>query len=142
MAALLKLPSAETHVTPQDRDLGLTPLLNRLRFHATRCRASSHLDLYEACRLLDPTAKDAEALYVSTLLRILDQALGRTPLFYRPGEATRSFDETWITALIEARMRGDAASYRFLISSRVAREKRRSLAPIISGLSEILTKTL
>ena len=140
MAALLQLPIKTDH---RERPFSaeLWTLLNRLRFQASTCRAGAYLDIYHACALLDPTAEEAEEAHFSVLLRVLEQALDSKPVFYRPGETDRTFDERWLVSLIDARMRNDKSSFGFLIHRRVTMPKRRIVAALVNGLTDILTKS-
>lgn len=133
MTALLQLPRTEAprpQVRPESR-----ALINRLRFHAAFCRASSYLDIYTACQLIDP--KKGEEAAISTLIRILGQALDKTPVWHRPGESTLSFDELWLAQVIESFQNNDDDSFRFLIHRRIPHAKRRIFGAIIANLAII-----
>lgn len=138
MNALLKLPVHTDRPVPQVPD-DVRALLNKIRFHATTCRASARLDIFHACAVLDPHEGRAEAAQINTLLRVMGQALGQDPIFLRPGEETTSFDERWLIAAITAKSKGDDNSFAFLILSRVDASKRRIFALLVSGLSALLT---
>lgn len=114
----------------------LIALLNRMRFHAIRCRASAHLDLFKACSLLDPHANGAEIETLRTLVRVMGQALDREPVFFQPGSAEISFDERWLLALITAAHTKDDNSFQFLMVRRVAHHKRRIFSLLIKSLAE------
>lgn len=139
MTALLKLalPDHEhkPHLQSETRKL-----LNRLRFYAAICRSSARLDFFGACALLDPDAIHAEEIHIEVLLRVLGEALDTRPTFHRPNAEAISFDEAWLVATIEAKKRGDDDSFAFLINRRIARQKRREFAMLVSGLADILTK--
>ncbi len=64
------------------------------------------------------TTDSGDPLHV--LLTRLADALGRDMAFEAPGCGTRSFDERWLMALLQAAERGDGASYRFLLRARLA----------------------
>ena len=133
---LAALPFAPESV-PQDQVAPETrALINRLRFHAARCRASAHLDLYHACQVVDPNAD--EDLVACTLLRILGQALGSEPRWFRPGEGELSFDERWLAQLISAFADGDADSVTFLLARRIAAPKRRVVQTLVAQLANKL----
>lgn len=131
MVAVLALPRAHPlppQVLPETR-----ALINRLRFHASLCRASAHLDIYTACQLIDPgNGEDAAA---TTLIRILGQALDKTPVWHRPGETELSFDELWLAQVIESHAVNDDDSFRFLIHRRIPHAKRRIFGALISNLA-------
>ncbi|MEL7254819.1 MAG: hypothetical protein AAGL23_11635 [Pseudomonadota bacterium] len=139
MSALLKLPVHTDRPEPQVPD-EMRPFLNKLRFFATTCRATARLDIHAACAVLDPVEARAEEAQIKTLLRVMGQALGKDPLFLRPGEYTTSFDERWLIAALGAKSAGDEQSYAFLICSRVEPSKRRIFGLFLSGLAEFLTK--
>lgn len=132
MVALLALPNVEI---PQPRVRAKTrALVNRLRFYATFCRASSFLDIYTACDLIDPG--NSEEAAASTLIRILGQALDKTPIWHRPGEEEFSFDELWLSQVIESYQDFDDDSYRFLILRRIPHTKRRIFSALIANLAD------
>lgn len=133
MVAVLALPRADAP-HPQIRP-ATRILINRLRFHASFCRASSYLDIYTACQLIDPaTGEDAAA---TTLIRILGQALDKTPVWHRPGETEFSFDELWLAQVIEAHQNSDTDSFRFLIQRRIPHAKRRIFTALICNLTQL-----
>ena len=139
MAALLERPGLDVpprHTIPDS----MRGVLNRVRFHASTCRASAYLDLYKACSVIDPTAPDAEDGQIRILLRVMGQALDKQPTFLRPGEQNLSFDESWLIALLQARLDQDDDSFAFLMLRRVALPKRRVFGLLLSGLAEILTQ--
>lgn len=138
MSALLKLPVRTDRPEPQVPSHVRT-LLNRLRFHATTCRASARLDIFAACAVLDPNEARAEAAQINTLLRVMGQALGKDPVFLRPGEDATSFDERWLVAALSAKAAGDEDSFAFLLCRRVEPSKRRIFGLLLSGLAEFLT---
>ncbi len=138
MTALLKLP------VHHDRPETVVPasvrgLLNRIRFHATTCRASARLDIFDACAVLDPDTSRAEDARIKVLLRVLGQALDKEPVFLRAGVSTLSFDERWLIAALRAKADGDEDSFSFLICRRVEHSKRRVFAVLLAGLAEFLT---
>lgn len=137
MTAVLKL-SVEHHGPHPDLEPGTRALLNRIRFLAASCRASAKLDLFEACRLLDMQTDAADEACLITLIRVMGQALDARPVFHRPGEADLSFDEAWLLSTIEARMRDDEDSYAFLVTRRIARDKRRTFGMLIFALADRL----
>lgn len=137
MVALLERPGLDVpprHSIPDS----MRAVLNRVRFHASTCRASAYLDIYQACSVIDPTAPDAEDVQIRVLLRVLGQALDKQPTFLRPGEQSLSFDESWLIAALLARLNKDDDSFAFLIQSRVALPKRRVFGLLLTRLAEIL----
>lgn len=139
MSALLKLPVHSDRPAPDVQD-HVRPLLNKLRFVATTCRASARLDIFAACAVLDPNETRAEAAQINTLLRVMGQALGKEPVFLRPGADNTSFDERWLIAALMAKVDEDEDSFAFLILSRVEASKRRIFGLLLSGLAEFLTE--
>lgn len=131
MTALLKLSLSD--VPPPGVDAPTRALINRLRFHASRCRASAHLDIHAACALIDPKGCPERA--AATLLRVLGQALARVPVWHRVGEPALSFDERWLAQVIAARRRGDRDSYLFLTLRRVAPDKQRLFALLVAQVA-------
>ncbi|MEO0747758.1 MAG: hypothetical protein AAFZ10_05220, partial [Pseudomonadota bacterium] len=93
-----------------------------------------------ACAVLDPNETRAEAAQINTLLRVMGQALGKEPVFLRPGVETTSFDERWLIAALMAKTAGDEDSFAFLLLSRIEHSKRRIFALLLSGLAEFLTE--
>lgn len=139
MSALLKLPVQNDRPTPEVPD-HVRVTLNKIRFYATTCRASARLDIFAACAVLDPNEARAEEAQMTTLLRVMGQALGQEPVFLRPGENSTSFDERWLIAALSAKADGDDDSFAFLILSRIEPSKRRIFALLVSGLAEFLTE--
>lgn len=139
MTALLKL-DIQHEATPATLPEGARGLLNKLRFHASQCRASAYLDIFSACSVLDPNADRAEDAQMRVLLRVMGQALEKEPVFHRPGEPTLSFDESWLMTALTARAEGDDDSFTFLLHRRVSKEKRRIFSLLLGGLSEFLTE--
>lgn len=114
-------------------------LLNRVRFQATTCRASARVDLWRACDLIGPdSAQTTRRLDV--LLQVLDEALGKRPVFYCPGAADLSFDERWLIGAIDARMRDDDDSFAFLMHARVAKPERRLFAMLVTAIAACLNQ--
>ena len=131
MVAVLALPKVSPQlpqVQPETR-----ALINRLRFYASFSRASSFLDIYTACQMIDPD--NGEEAAANTLIRILGQALDKTPVWHRPGEAEFSFDELWLAQAIESYKYSDDSSFRFLIHRRIPHEKRRIFGALIANLA-------
>lgn len=138
MSALLKLPVHNDRPEPQVPG-HLRSFLNKLRFFATTCRASAHLDIHAACAVLDPDEARAEEAQIKTLLRVMGQALGKDVVFLRPGEDETSFDERWLIAALSAKSSGDEQSFAFLVCSRVEPSKRRIFGLLLSGIAQFLT---
>jgi hypothetical protein len=85
-----------------------SPLLETLRI------VSAHVQQAGLTQSEDPVAD-----FVITLPRLL----GKKVQFEAPGEDRRSFDESWILSLSHALDLADADNYRFLLLSRMSREK-------------------
>lgn len=106
-------------------------LLFALRELAGRCSALPHLDFFTASSEPCKTFRER----ATRLLRVLDQALGRRPVFLRPGESATSFDERWLLAVIEAQTQGDRDSLEFLLCRQVGASKRRLFRVLLADLS-------
>jgi len=123
-------------VKPQTVAPNTRALINRLRFHASVCQAAAYLDIHSACELIDPTSDEAPA--ARTLIRILGQALDRSPQWHRPGAQELSFDELWLAQIIEACRSADHDSYTFLTTRRIAKHKQRILRVLVCNLVRTL----
>jgi len=110
-------------------------LLNELRMVALKCRVAARLDLFEACAMLSNDKTKARTAYAETLMKCLEQATGKRPLFYRPGCEDISFDEAWLTRLIVASIDDDQDSFDFLLRSRVPHWARRNFAFLIHSIA-------
>ena len=115
-------------------------LINRLRFHATECRSAARLDIFEACKLLDPQKPPKEAEQLNIFVRTLGQATCNSTVWYKPGCDVYSFDEKWIMAVFEVYLNDDFISYNFLIRSRISMEKRKIFSLMVTNIVQILTK--
>ena len=111
-------------------------VLNALRVTALNCRVAARDDLTRACALLSQSREQSRGAYASALVRCLTEALGKAPVFFRPGEAELSFDEAWLTRLLMATASGDQDSLAFLIRSRVPGIYQRNVAFLIKGTAE------
>lgn len=111
-------------------------LLNRLRWVARRCRASARMDLFEACAVLSTDRDVADTAHAEVLMKGLSQALGKMPVFFRPGVHEISFDEAWLLRVVDALSRDDDASLVFLLRSRVHPSACRNLSYLIRSVSE------
>lgn len=109
-----------------------------IRQRADAARTAARLDLFKACAVLSMREHPSAHDFADAVARTLEQALGRTPDWRAPGEPVLSFDERWLLRLIERSLACDTASVAFLISSRVQRGKRASLAYLVNGLAERL----
>lgn len=115
---------------------GFAPnLLHVVRRAAARSRASARLDLFGACAMLSTDRDSAGQAYLDTLLRTLEQGLGRAPVIYCDACPQMSFDERWIMALLDAHRRGDRDSFAFLLCSRLPRPTRRHVGFLIGGIA-------
>lgn len=115
--------------------LPVPDLLHRVRRAAARSRASARLDLFGACAMLSTDRDSAGQAYLDTLLRTLEQGLGRAPVIYCDACPQMSFDERWIMALLDAHRRGDRDSLAFLLCSRLPRPTRRHVGFLIGGIA-------
>ncbi|MCV6592987.1 MAG: hypothetical protein OIF48_08560 [Silicimonas sp.] len=118
------------------RDTSGQAFLNHLRFTAMACRAKARTDLFEACALLAVDRSQSRKAHAEALVLSLNEALGKRPIFHRPGDAERSFDEHWILQLARVLAQGDEASATFLLHSRVERAKHRHILFLMSRISE------
>ena len=110
-------------------------VLTLLRMTALKCRASAHSDLFEACALLTLEKPAAHQAFAEALARTLGQALGKQPIFFRPGVCELSFDEHWLAALLRTYRAGDNASFHFMLAARVDAPARRHLAFLVARLA-------
>ena len=101
-----------------------TNFINRLRFHAAECRTSSHLDIFEACKLFDPENLPLETDQIDIFIRTLGQAMDHSPIWLKVGCKNFSFDECWLSSVFKAHRINDTASYSFLTRRRVFAHKR------------------
>ena len=108
--------------------------LTEVRLAAHGCRSAARTDVIKACALLTTVKREARPAFASALVRCLHQSLGKTPVFYRPGVAELSFDESWLTSALRADQAGDQASFAFLLRRRVPFERRRAIGYLIHGL--------
>lgn len=89
----------------QHMDVSYDPLLETLRI------VSAHIQEAGMSHSEEPVAE---------MLTALPRLLARDPAFQSPGEANRSFDESWLLALSSALRMADADNYRFLLLSRMS----------------------
>ncbi|MEM8579992.1 MAG: hypothetical protein AAGF50_02190 [Pseudomonadota bacterium] len=108
--------------------------LNLLRLVGRDCRAKARADLFQACATLSVDSSAAKMAHAEVLMRCLSQALEKTPIFYRPGEQSLSFDEAWLLQLASAIARGDTDSRTFLLHSRIVPHARRNCAFLVSAI--------
>lgn len=88
---------------------GFDPVLERVRERARPLR-------------LHPL-EQGEADDLGRLLVFVEASIGRRLSILRPSTVEKSFDEDWLSAIFRARLRGDGASYRFLLLSRMTKDK-------------------
>lgn len=110
-------------------------LLRQIRRDAARSRARARLDLFGACAMLSTDRDTAARAYLDTLLRTLEQGLGRAPVIYCEACPQMSFDERWIMALLDAHRRSDRDSFAFLLCSRLPHAARRHIGFLIAGIA-------
>ena len=110
-------------------------VINKLRFLMIACRAESRISIRQACKLIQVNKKKSARLFADSILRTLDQVLGKPPVFRNPGDKDLSFDEKWLASLIRSHLNEDQPSIKFLLSSRIANFSRRSyLTFLLDGL--------
>lgn len=110
-------------------------LLNRFRERAARARSARRMDLFGSCALLSGDKAAAASAYADALLRALRSGLGRTPVFFKPGEREVSDDEAWLLRLVLSVAADDRASARFLVGRMVAPATLRPILFLASGLA-------
>lgn len=134
----LHLPTSttpEVEGAPGGSPVHMRNLLNHLRTVALACRAAARTDLFEACATLSTDRKVAKSAYAEVLMKCLSQALGATPIMFRPGVTEISFDEAWLLRLVETAQTGDEDSFSFLLRSRVPGHARRNVAGLINAVA-------
>ncbi|MBR3369247.1 MAG: hypothetical protein IKG52_01305 [Rhodobacteraceae bacterium] len=99
--------------------------LTLLRVLMRQCRAKARLEPFEACALLQNAPHEGAQPYADALLRVLVQGLSHGPVIHRAGAQERSFDESWLLALMDAISRDDRASTAFLLRARLPLHLRR-----------------
>ena len=127
-----RCPAAEPPAFPD----AVMTTLSEIRMTALACRSAARTDIFEACALLATTRGAARDAYCQALVRCLEQALGRAPVFFRPDVVQMSFDEAWLSRLMETVRRGDEDSLAFLLRSRVGVPHRRLLGYLIGQIAE------
>ena len=115
-------------------------ILNQLRMIAIRCRCAARTDLFHACAVLSVDRSTSKGAHAEILIRCLEQALGKRPVFHRPGSAEISFDEAWLSRAIEAIRKGDEDSFRFVLCARVPHLTRRNLAFLVRGVTDAFSQ--
>jgi hypothetical protein len=132
----LSIPKhADTRAEPE---LGMQSMrfLNHLRMVSMACRSKPRTDLFEACALLHSERSASVDAYVDALMRCLSDTLGKPAKLFAPGTLEMTFDEHWLVQLGCACGRGDLASQRFLLGSRVDFEDRRLVRFLIGRIAE------
>jgi len=124
-------PAAPPRFAPQER-----AVLELLRAAAARARCARQQDMFRACALLSMDRARSREAAADALARGLPQALGRAPVFYRPGTAETSFDEAWLMRLAASARTGDDASLAFGLKARVAPHLQRGTAFLLRAISE------
>jgi hypothetical protein len=126
--------------TPDIVDIDQHPeaVLALIRQRADAARTAARLDLFKACAVLSMREQPSAYDFADAVARTLEQALGHRPEWHDPDEERMSFDESWLLRLVERSLACDTASVAFLISSRVPRGKRASVAYLVNGLAERL----
>ena len=104
----------------------LLNIINKLRFLMISCRIESRISLDEACKLIQVDKEKSARFFAYGILRTLNEAIGKPPVFRLPGEPNLSFDEEWLSRLITSFSKNDHISIKFLLSSRVENINKRS----------------
>ena len=101
------------------------------------CRIEARLSLDEACKLIQVDKKKSAHFFADSILRTLDETLGKPIVLRLPGEKSYSFDEKWLARLITSFRNKDHINIKFLLNSRVENLNKRSYIHfLISGLVE------
>jgi hypothetical protein len=112
-------------------------IINKLRFLMISCRIEARLSLDEACKLIQVDKKKSAHFFADSILRTLDEALGKPLVLRLPGEKSYSFDEKWLARLITSFRNKDHINIKFLLNSRVENLNKRSyIYFLVSGLSQ------
>ena len=112
-------------------------IINKLRFLMISCRIEARLSLDEACKLIQVDKKKSAHFFADSILRTLDEALGKPLVLRLPGEKSYSFDEKWLARLITSFRNKDHINIKFLLNSRVENLNKRSyIYFLIEGLSQ------
>ena len=119
----------------RDRDL-----LNKFRFHALSCRASSRIDIFNACKASDLEAYVALEEYYDLLIRTFPDVIDKKPIWLRVGEVNTTFDEQWLVRVVTLAMQNQTDNLDMLIRGRVAREKRRFFYLILNNTIKLYKK--
>ena len=121
---------------PEESDQ-LFNIINKLRFLMIGCRIQARISIDEACKLIQVDKKKSVRFFADSILRTLDEALGKPIIFRLPGEKSLSFDEEWLARLITSFKKEDYASIKFLLRSRVENLNKRSyIFFLIDNLSQ------
>ena len=126
----LRAPRSDVQHVPKE----WRATLARLRVIALSCRVAARDDLFRACTMLSQSKHASQDAYARALFRCLREALGKAPVFYRPGETEMSYDEAWLIRLMASVRNADDDSLAFLIGSRVAPIHRRQIAFLLRGI--------
>ena len=117
-------------------ELGSRGFINHLRFVALGCRSKARTDLFRVCAVLSSERSQSIQAYSEALMLCINDALEARAVLFRPGTREHSFDEAWLVQLANCLQRGEEASVRFLLCSRVKREYHRNLRFLVSRISE------
>ena len=108
-------------------------IINKLRFLMINCRIEARLSLDEACKLIQVDKKKSAHFFADSILRTLDEALGKPIVLRLPGEKSYSFDEKWLARLITSFRNKDHINIKFLLNSRVENLNKRSYIYFLIG---------
>lgn len=113
-------------------------LLDRLRWFALKSRLAPKPDLERACFLLAGEANVSLERFATAFFRGLSDKASREIVFYRPGTASVSDDETWLIRLLDAAATGQDPAAAALIAWRVRPEARRWMRFLAGSLAKAL----
>lgn len=111
-------------------------IVDDLRLVMRKNRSAARVDLQQACALLMADPADAKTRHAEILVRGMKQAIGKRPVFFRPGTPEYSFDEIWLGCLFDALSRSDHDSFTFLIKSRLPLWTQKNFAFLVHSISE------
>ena len=109
-----------------------------LRVLMRQCRAKARMEVVTACALLHQRPSHLAQAYADALLRTLAQALPSGFVVLAPQSLDRSFDESWLMALMDTISRDDHASTTFLLRARLPQPYRRNVGWLAAQMQDRL----
>ena len=114
------------------------PLLNRLRFLATTCRADARLDLASACSAIHVDRERSLDALATAMIRVVSEAIDGHVIFLAPGSPNMTFDEEWLTRLLDRAAQRDTVSVEFLLRRRVPKRNHHAFRSIVRAIGALL----